>query len=322
MRYYLGTNRAGFYEVRWTENAQGKSSSLRTKNKELAKERLAQFAAEHSKPIHEIKTIRDVCNAYLFEKESVHQYPKETAHKLKPIKEYLGDLLVTQVTSKKAKDYYHWRQKANSTVRSEIGYLKAALKWAKETEGIEIRTFDHPCPPSPARDKWITRTQARDLLDACVSHHLRLFIVLAIGTGQRSISICQLLWSAINWDEATIDFGENVGNKHRPVAPMNDQVRRELQIAYQMRLSDHVIEWNGKPIKDVKCALRRTAKKVGHETLGTPVFRHTCATWMVMERRSYEEIGKLIGSRAETVERVYGHHHPDYLRDAANTLKF
>ena len=41
-----------------------------------------------------------------------------------------------------------------------------------------------------------------------------------------------------------------------------------------------------------------------------------------MARRDYEEIGKLIGASAKTVEDVYGHHHPDYLKDATETLNF
>ena len=40
------------------------------------------------------------------------------------------------------------------------------------------------------------------------------------------------------------------------------------------------------------------------------------------KRRSYEEIGKMIGATKETVERVNGHHHTDYLKEAAVTLKF
>ena len=48
--------------------------------------------------------------------------------KFKPIKERLGNLLVTQVNNEKALQNYHWRYCVNSTVRTEIAYLKAALK--------------------------------------------------------------------------------------------------------------------------------------------------------------------------------------------------
>ena len=41
-----------------------------------------------------------------------------------------------------------------------------------------------------------------------------------------------------------------------------------------------------------------------------------------MARRDYGEIGKLIGASAKTVEGVYGHDHPDYLKAATETLNF
>lgn len=41
-----------------------------------------------------------------------------------------------------------------------------------------------------------------------------------------------------------------------------------------------------------------------------------------MARRDYEEIGKLIGASTKTVEDVYGHHHPGYLKDTTVTLNF
>ena len=37
-------------------------------------------------------------------------------------------------------------------------------------------------------------------------------------------------------------------------------------------------------------------------------------------RRDYEGIGALIGASAKTVEDVYRHHHPDYLKEATETL--
>ena len=101
-----------------------------------------------------------------------------------------------------------------------------------------------------------------------------------------------------------------------------NRLNRELQIAFQVWRCGNVIEFNCKPVKDVKKMLIRTARKCRHDTLGKHVFRHTCATWLVIARTDYEEIGKLIGASVETVEDVYGHHHPDYLKDATETLKF
>ena len=40
-----------------------------------------------------------------------------------------------------------------------------------------------------------------------------------------------------------------------------------------------------------------------------------------MATRGYEEIGKLLGASTQKVKDVYGHNHPDYLKDAT-TLNF
>src|SRR5437588_5722249 len=50
------------------------------------------------------------------------------------------------------------------------------------------------------------------------------------------------------------------------------------------------------------------------------ILRHTCATWLVIAGISYEEIGKMLGDTAETIERIYGHHHPDFLKKASKAL--
>ena len=97
------------------------------KRKKLAEERLEQFAPEHSKPVHQIKTIRDACDAYYDEMKHGYQYPSQVNDKFKPVKVRLGNLLVIQVNNEIALAYYHWRNCANSTFRTEITYIKTAL---------------------------------------------------------------------------------------------------------------------------------------------------------------------------------------------------
>ena len=134
MRYYLGKTRHGNYEVRWTENGQGRSSSLRTKDKKLAEERLEQFAAEHSKPVHQIKTICDPCDAYYDEMKHGYQYPSQVNDKFKPIKVRLGNLLVTQVNNEKALNIIIGKNCANSTVDGNR-LPKSRAKVRKKTSG-------------------------------------------------------------------------------------------------------------------------------------------------------------------------------------------
>lgn len=330
MRYYLGRTRHKYYEVRWTEpGGNGRSSSLGTQDKGVAKERLDQFVAEHSKSVGTLKTINSVCETYFNAKKKIHKDSGESlSYCLKPVKELLGNLRPDQVGNDQVVDYYTERNKADSTVLTELKYLLAALRWCHKIYKIDIQEFDMPCGPSPARDKWLTKDEARKLLECAASNHIRLFIVMAITTGQRSISICQLPWmddagkTGVHWDKGYIDFGERVGKKDRSTVPINEMLRRQLEIAYQIHTTDYVIEWNGNPVKDVRGGLSAAARRAGLGKLGKHCLRHTAATWMVMEKRTFEEVAKYLGTTKEMIESTYGHHHPDYLREASSTLEF
>lgn len=48
---------------------------------------------------------------------------------------------------------------------------------------------------------------------------------------------------------------------------------------------------------------------------------HSGCTWLVEDGVSYAEIGKMAGDTAETIERIYGHHSPAFLKRAADTLQ-
>jgi integrase len=62
----------------------------------------------------------------------------------------------------------------------------------------------------------------------------------------------------------------------------------------------------------------RLAKLRGRVTPHT--FRHTAATWLMQAGVSMFRTAGFLGMSVETLDRVYGHHHPDYLSDAADAI--
>jgi integrase len=81
------------------------------------------------------------------------------------------------------------------------------------------------------------------------------------------------------------------------------------------------VEWNGAPIASVKTALRtavRLAKLPGKITPHT--LRHTAETWLMQNGVSMWRAAGFLGMSVETLDRVYGHHHPDYFSDAAEAI--
>lgn len=48
--------------------------------------------------------------------------------------------------------------------------------------------------------------------------------------------------------------------------------------------------------------------------------RHTAATWLMQAGVEMWEAAGFLGMSVEILERVYGHHHPGYLRNAAQAI--
>jgi integrase len=59
----------------------------------------------------------------------------------------------------------------------------------------------------------------------------------------------------------------------------------------------------------------------GLDDLVTPHFlRHTCATWLVQAGVDLWEVAGFLGMTVEIIQRVYGHHAPDYMENAKAAL--
>lgn len=119
----------------------------------------------------------------------------------------------------------------------------------------------------------------------------------------------------------TFDFGRGRGNKRRgpgTVGLSNVALYDALVEAHKRRKSDYVIEWRGKKVGrvDLTDAYRRA--KITGATQHT--LKHTCCSWLVQAGISYEQIAKLVGTSAKTIEKHYGHLSPEHLAAVGNVL--
>jgi integrase len=85
--------------------------------------------------------------------------------------------------------------------------------------------------------------------------------------------------------------------------------------------SGYVVEFGGRPIAKQRTAWNaaRTRACLGEDV--TPhVLKHTCATWLLQTGRPIWEVAGYLGTTEKVIRDVYGHHSPDYLREAAKAL--
>ena len=96
---------------------------------------------------------------------------------------------------------------------------------------------------------------------------------------------------------------------------------RQLETALALAQTNFVIEHNGKPVASIKTGFRAAVRRAGIEYCSPHALKHTAATWMMKDGIDLEKVARYLGTTKNVVERVYGHHAPDYLADASKALE-
>jgi integrase len=85
-------------------------------------------------------------------------------------------------------------------------------------------------------------------------------------------------------------------------------------------LTDHVIEYGGKPVKSVKKAIAAAARRAGVECSAHD-FRRSAARWMAEADVSMERIAQYLGHTSTRVTfATYARFSPRFMADAAQAL--
>ena len=109
-------------------------------------------------------------------------------------------------------------------------------------------------------------------------------------------------------------------NTDRP-SKMNEALRAVLIQAKEAAQSDHVVEYHGKSVNDIKKAFQRCAVRAGLPKVTPHILRHTGASWQVMEGVPIEDVSFYLGHKnIQTTYKHYAKFAPNYLRKAANVL--
>lgn len=212
------------------------------------------------------------------------------------------------------------------TIRQELSLVSAAWKRARRRGIVSIDpiAFEMPRASHP-RSFFLTQDEARRLITSCNLRHLRLFVTLGFATGGRPGAILDLTWSRVDLEKGLVDLrnAETTGPRKKAArVPVGDDVLEELRAAREISVTRHVIEFCGKPINSVSKSFSTAVTKAGLDPQTTPhILRHSAATWMAQAGVDFFEIAGFLGHTSVTmVERVYGHHHPDFMKSAMRAV--
>ncbi len=138
----------------------------------------------------------------------------------------------------------------DGTIWTELGHLRTVLRWAY---GEGAPKIERPAKPAP-KDRWLSREEAERLIEAASAPHIKLAIMLMLGTAGRVGAILELTWDRVDFEAGTINLRttDTGPRKGRAVVPMNAGLRAALSAAKGARLTDNVIEWAGEPIARIR----------------------------------------------------------------------
>ena len=298
--------------------------STKTKDRGEAEKFLARFIAVEGEPDLTLPTTGQILDGYKADRAGIRS-PNSLRFAVQGLKP-LEHLFPTQLTPKAVREWASKRGASPGTILREVGVLRAALSWAVEHQWIapaQLPIISNPVATPPSRKRWLTKKEAKALLDGCREPHIRLFIMLGLHTLARSGAILEARWRQIKWGKRPqIDYGTGHGNKRRQIVPLNSEIAGLLKSAQHLACSGFIVEFRGEGVRTVKNGFAATVRRAGLSDDVTPhVLRHSGASWLVEEGLPDDEVARMLGDTPEMVRRVYGHFSPDYLRRASNALK-
>lgn len=247
---------------------------------------------------------------------------RNTSYNIANLAQSWGSWTASLITARACREYA--RQRGNGAARRDLEVLRAALHyWHRERAPLLPMPIVVLPPTGEPRDRWITRSEAARLLWAARrTAHLRRFILLAIYTGSRSKNIFELGWDQIDLDSGTLSrqrMGVRQQSKKRaPPVRMGRRLIAHLKRWKALDMgAEFVVAFDGNPIKEIRRSLRNAVKRAGLRNVTPHTMRHTRATWLMQAGVDPWQAAGHLGMTLKTLERVYGHHHPDHQREAA-----
>jgi integrase len=233
-----------------------------------------------------------------------------------------------------------------AAARRELEDLRAAINYHRR-EGLCSEFVSVVLPEkSLARERWLSRAEAARLLWAAwrarqvigikgtrraVGQHVARFILIGLYTGTRSSAICgAALMPTIGRGHVDLDRGVF----YRRAIGRRQTKKRQTPVKLPARLLAHmrrwrrqglsrnaIVEWNGRAVESVRKGFAAAVRGAGLGDDVTPhILRHTCATWLMQKGVDLWDAAGFLGMTMQQLEATYGHHHPDYQREAAEAL--
>ncbi len=267
----------------------------------------------------------------------VHVRQPDTAiYHIECLLEFWGEKLLSDVRAATCREFVTKRMAdgvSEHTARHHLETLQAAINYFNREyhlDSVPVVTLPKKPPP---KARWLTRDEVAAMLWATKQTdriaHLKRFILIGIYSGTRSGAMLSMKWlpsPSCGW----IDI--NGGVIHRRGTSVVETKKRQPPVKIHLHLLPFLKRWHkddtsrgvttvchyqGKQVASVKKAWRAMCKLSGTEDATPHTLRHTACTWQMQAGTDLWSAAGFLGMSAQTLEKVYGHHHPNFQEEAA-----
>ena len=214
---------------------------------------------------------------------------------------------------------------SQGSIWTELGHLRSALKFAVQAKMIK----DAPHiwrPAKPQKDMRILNAgEARALIEAASAPHIRLALILLLGTAGRVGAILDLTWDRVDFDRDEIRLRVDGAQtrKGRANVPMNGMTRAALQTASDAALSDYVVEYAGGRVGKIRKGFTNAVERAGIGHVRIHDLRHTAAVTMLAAGVPIEMVSQVLGhSNTQITFSTYARYLPQHMAPAVDVLNF
>ena len=185
-------------------------------------------------------------------------------------------------------------------------------------------------PAPPPKDRWLTRQEAAKLIrtirntQSRVERYLVPFILISLYSGARKRSVLALQWEPntdgghVDLERGLIDFnpvGRATTKKRKPRIPIPPRLFWILRRQRRTTTRWVIERANGDRLADVKKGFGEATQAAGLKGVTPHTLVHTSVTWLVQQGLDLELVAQWTSKTVEILQRVYWHHHPDYLAE-------
>jgi len=275
------------YSIQEAQIAEGKRKTQRYENPRILE-----------KAPDERVTFRQLADWYLgLEKVKSKAYYPTMKINLESFNVEFGDVLISQIRPMDIENYQARRKGtgySDSYIDQEVGAARTMVNKAFDNDlvGSNAVTVFRKVKNllkrnANARDKTLTREQFHRLM-ACLPRHTREIFATAFYTGMRKGEILGLTWDKVNLKDRVIQLEatDTKDNEPRKI-PICDELYRILKAIPPPIHDNHVFQYGGKPVSDIRASLKRACKEArityGRFAKDGFVFhdlRHTFNTYM------------------------------------------